>query len=510
MKRCKRNILLFICVFAAKVLYAQQVGDTVYHSGFSQKDTMWQNAGGCRYRYVSKDGGGAVMIKKGMLKIPFAAAPYAGTKIAVNVRLKSNGVSEKPRPWNGVKVMVHIPVPWDDLYPQTDFTTDAFDWKQAGFNAFVPAGADTFWLYLGLEKVTGKIWIDEVTLTVSEAAPKLPETINTDAVYKGHSEKRLRGMMVPTNIADTDINTLAQWGANHIRWQLTWDGFPRSKADMASEFAYRQWINSCLQHIDKLLPQCRKVGIRLVIDLHSLPGGRFPNEVTHRLFHDTAWQRVFRDTWKQIALRYKNEPAVWGYDLANEPEEGIVPAGLMNWQQLATAAAQDIRTVDTTHAIIVEGAPRGGPEALARMEPIPVKGVVYSFHMYVPALFTHQGVDFDDSSRYPGVIQGREWNITTMRKTFEQVRRWQQTYNTHIYVGEFSAIRWATAQSAYYYLRDCIDLFEEYEWDWAYHAFREWHGWSIEHTELKNNELPAAIPTERQMLLMKWFGKNKD
>jgi hypothetical protein len=37
------------------------------------------------------------------------------------------------------------------------------------------------------------------------------------------------------------------------------------------------------------------------------------------------------------------------------------------------------------------------------------------------------------------------------------------------------------APGAVNHLRDCIDLFEEYGWDWTYHAYREWDGGSVEH-----------------------------
>lgn len=44
------------------------------------------------------------------------------------------------------------------------------------------------------------------------------------------------------------------------------------------------------------------------------------------------------------------------------------------------------------------------------------------------------------------------------------------------------------------YLADVIDLFEEYGWDWSYHAFREWAGWSVEHTwtDPKGTPVPSA------------------
>ena len=48
-----------------------------------------------------------------------------------------------------------------------------------------------------------------------------------------------------------------------------------------------------------------------------------------------------------------------------------------------------------------------------------------------------------------------------------------------MFVGEFSAIAWAP--NAEGYIRDCISIFEELGWDWTYHAYREFLGWSVEH-----------------------------
>ena len=88
------------------------------------------------------------------------------------------------------------------------------------------------------------------------------------------------------------------------------------------------------------------------------------------------------------------------------------------------------------------------------------------------------------------------------------VLEFQQKYDVPIYVGEFSAIRWAPENSAYRYLNDVIEIFEEYGWDWTYHAFREWSGWSVEHTEDRSNNSPATEPTERELLLRRYFKKN--
>ena len=96
-----------------------------------------------------------------------------------------------------------------------------------------------------------------------------------------------------------------------------------------------------------------------------------------------------------------------------------------------------------------------------------------------------------------------------LEAALQPVIDFQRAHNVHIYIGEFSAIRWAPGDSACRYLRDVIEIFEEHGWDWSYHAFREWNGWSVEHGPDRNDAHPTAQPTDRQLLLREWFGKNQ-
>ena len=148
-------------------------------------------------------------------------------------------------------------------------------------------------------------------------------------------------------------------------------------------------------------------------------------------------------------------------------------------------------------------------DALANLEPLPVPGVVYSVHMYSPSQFTHQGVyGAPVGVHYPGTIAGNRWDKETLRHVLEPALEWQHDHGVQLYIGEFSAIRWAPDESAYRYLKDCIDLFEENRWDWAYHAFREWNGWSVEHGPDPADTAPAKTRTTREKLLRSWFESN--
>ncbi len=188
----------------------------------------------------------------------------------------------------------------------------------------------------------------------------------------------------------------------------------------------------------------------------------------------------------------------------------MVAPGLLNWRELATKVAETIRAIDPGKPVVVEPGPWGGPAGFDSFTPLDLEGVIYSCHMYQPHQFTHQGVrTIPVGLRYRGVIGGEQWDKERIREALVPARDFQQTFNVAMYLGEFSAIRWAPDNSAYRYLKDVIDIFEEYGWDWSYHAFREWEGWSVEHTTDRENREPSATPTDREQLLRSWYAKNE-
>lgn len=58
-------------------------------------------------------------------------------------------------------------------------------------------------------------------------------------------------------------------------------------------------------------------------------------------------------------------------------------------------------------------------------------------------------------------------------------------------------------------LADMISIFEERKWAWTYHAFREWSGWSVEHSRNPAEQERALCPTDREQLLREAFSQNR-
>ena len=435
----------------------------------------------------------------------------AGCVLHCAARVKAEGVSAKPQEWNGIKFMLIIEAGGEKSYPQASLEVGSFDWREAVFTAKVPPHATNILIVLGLERVNGEVRFDEVLITVSKPAPG-PILARTGPKHIGHDLPRLRGAMVSPRIDEEGLRVLGQeWKANLIRWQLIRHHTPGQTAPMEN---YDAWLEGELKRLDALLPACEKYGLRVVLDLHSPPGGKGTSSgyvgSDDRLFSDPACQEKLVEVWRHMARRYKQKDIIWGYDLVNEPVEDYVAPGCNDWQELAERTARAIREIDPVRTIIVEPAEWGGASGLRALAPLTVSNVVYSFHMYVPHQFTHQQLRGpDEPISYPGRVAGQDWDKAALERAMQPAIDFQKRHNVHIYVGEFSAIRWAPGDSAARYLEDLTGLFEKHGWDWSYHAWREFHGWSVEHDGNRNNTARTQELTDRAKALRAWFSKNR-
>lgn len=449
-----------------------------------------------------------------MIRRTIDLTPYRGWRLYFECMAKAEGVTQPPHKYNGVKFMLDFNTPaTGQHWVNQNNVYGTFDWKKIGFTVSIPDDATTGTLHLGLQESSGTVWFDHVRVTafsVPEVRPTPPR--NPGRVFRGHDLARLRGVMSPSVFREEDLRVLGQnWKANLIRWQIQPSGLAKWKAagtarDLA---AYDQWMDGKLEELDKVLEACRKYGIKAVIDLHEAPGGRDENN-NLVLLYDAKYQEHFVALWEKIARRYKGNRAVWGYDLVNEPVQSRPsPEGLGDYLEAQVRAAKAVRAIDPTTPIIFEVDQWDDADAFRYIKPVDIPNVVYEVHMYWPQQFTHQGIEWPEGVSYPGVIAGLQCDKEALRRHLQPVRDFQVAYNVHIYAGEFSAIRWAPGESAANYLRDCIDLFEEYGWDWSYHAYREWDGWSVEHGSDPKDSHPTTQPTGRKNLLLKWFAKNR-
>ncbi len=500
---------------AAGALWSQPQDAPIFRADFEQPAALeaWSGSGGevvegyqgGRSLLVEQAGEGEVGSVMRQIGVPIE--DMAGRLITLKATVKAEGVSARPQPWNGIKVMLILELGEAKQYPQLPLDVGTFDWTSVTRTIRVPRQVTKATLSIGLEKVTGKAWFDDVVI---HAGRPWVGGRRSEIMDKGHDLPRLRGAMHGPKFVEEDFRTLAtEWGANHMRWQLNW--VPMSKArEWAKDLdAYDEWLEGALADCDRAVDLAEELGVLLLVDLHCPPGGRADGGVC-RMFQEKRYQDKLLEVWNKIARRYRGRKAVWAYEVINEPVEGMVAPGLMNWRELATEAIKIIRAIEPGKPVVVEPGPWGGPAGFDGFQPLDLDRIIYSCHMYLPHSFTHQGVHGSQVGVvYPGIINGEQWDKERLREALQPARDYQLEFNVPMYIGEFSAIRWAPDNSAYRYLKDVIDIFEEYEWDWAYHAFREWQGWSVEHTTDRANEERSPTPTDREQLLRSWYARNE-
>lgn len=313
------------------------------------------------------------------------------------------------------------------------------------------------------------------------------------------AQTKFRGVTVSTGVTEADLLDLATWKPNFIRIPLAWD-----EADSADEATYDAWLTSRLESLDAILAVCAAQNIKVVLALHSPPGG-FVNRGSaplHRVFAEEWAERDIIEVWQEIAQRYVGNTTIWGYDILNEPAQASVAQGRKDWNALAADIITAIRVQDSTVKIIVEAVYGDRITRLTKQSDL---NVTYSFHMYYPLQFQHQG------------LYGRKFGVQypnpkltkkDLRKYIKKFAALQKKFSSPVYIGEFSAVRWAPKNSAYRYLKDVISIFEEYGLDWTYHSFREADPWSVEHTTNKNDSTRSTKQTDRERLLRQFFAKN--
>ena len=85
----------------------------------------------------------------------------------------------------------------------------------------------------------------------------------------------------------------------------------------------------------------------VIIDNHGFGSG-----YGEKLNGNATSNKNFADLWRRLALVFKGNPAVAGYDVMNEPNN--MPSN-DSWHEAAQAVLTEIRTVDTETPIYVEG-----------------------------------------------------------------------------------------------------------------------------------------------------------
>ena len=226
-------------------------------------------------------------------------------------------------------------------------------------------------------------------------------------------------------IAEADIKRIAQLGYNSVRPALNSrlfivDGNPPTYSEEG--FAL----------LDNLVKWCKANGVYVIIDMHAAVGGQTGQNIDDsandlpELFMQSKYQDQVVDLWTTLARRYKDEPAVAGYDLLNEPLPARTGAAAKHRAQLEPLykrIAQAIRAVDSKHMIILEGMDWANDWSIFT-GPFD-SNLVYQFHYYC-------------------------WDTPAKVKGIERYLEYRNRFNVPVWAGETgerdNTIYWATTE----------------------------------------------------------------
>lgn len=150
-------------------------------------------------------------------------------------------------------------------------------------------------------------------------------------------------------ITEADIQFIQRSGLNSVRIPLHYKFFLPGREGF--------------QLLDRAIGWCKNAGLLAILDMHCAPGGQTGANIDDSwnypwLYDSEQDQQLLCDIWRNIAQHYRDEPAIIGYDLLNEPIPHYPRLQQYNakLEPLYRRVTKSIREVDRNHAIILEAA----------------------------------------------------------------------------------------------------------------------------------------------------------
>ena len=147
----------------------------------------------------------------------------------------------------------------------------------------------------------------------------------------------------------SDLNYVLSKGITLIRLPISWE-------KMQSRLS--EPLNSVeLEKLKAFLDAAAARRMRVIVDLHNY--GRYDKNIQNAGYGrgETIGSAAvpipaFADFWTKLASELKDHPAVWAYDIMNEPHN---MGRRLRWPKAAQAAVNGIRSVDMRTTLLVEG-----------------------------------------------------------------------------------------------------------------------------------------------------------
>lgn len=258
-------------------------------------------------------------------------------------------------------------------------------------------------------------------------------------------------------INEEDFKNISQMGANCIRLPFNYRLIAKKPSD---GFIY----------LKKAFSLAHQYGFGIILDLHAAPGSQncdwhSDSRGCAMLWEKEKFRKETLNLWDKLISEFKNEPALIGFDIINEPVLGKKPANiLVNFYK---DAIKRIRAIDKKHTIFLEGSLWA--QRIEFLKDLIEENISISIHTYQPLDFTFNFVPF---YTFPGKISNEHWDKDKMRKYLEPYFLFSENNKVSIFVGEFG-INWKGGfRGELTWLQDILEAFEEFGFDYTYWTYK--------------------------------------
>ena len=243
-----------------------------------------------------------------------------------------------------------------------------------------------------------------------------------------YSKERLEGF-----ITEKDIETIASWGADHVRVPIDFNILEDGKGG---------YSDTGFGYVSGAVDMCKRHGLNIVIDLHKTAGFSFDKGENETGFFDSdELQQRFYRLWEEIARRFGNDSEHIVFELLNEvTDKEFGPV----WNRIANECIKHIRAIAPDTVILVGSYWNNSVEAVKDLDAPYDDKIVYNFHCYDPIQFTHQHAYWVDPSMFDVSkdVSYEESGATEayFEKLFAGAIQKAKDNNTILYCGEYGVI----------------------------------------------------------------------
>lgn len=320
------------------------------------------------------------------------------------------------------------------------------------------------------------------------------------------SQSDIRGTERERILAEKEVEQLHKWGFDFLR-------LPVDEVQLFKENG--EFDMEVMALVERAISWCRKYNMRVIFDLHIVRAYAF-YDPDRSLFTSEEQQKHFCEMWDKMARYFEKYPEnLLAFEILNEP------SAYQNeqWNALAEKTIRTIRQVNKKRVLVIAANQWDDVREIPNLQiPWGDPNIMLTFHFYEPALLTHYQASWKDefkikipSLQYPGLlVSDEDYNgmstadkatVKPYMKPYD--KEWIRSYwmpaiqfakknSVTLFLGEFGCLPSVGNENRINWVRDVVDLCDEYNIPRAYWEYKSafgfcsWEGGWLIYEDLKN------------------------